>query len=139
MTAALKTEIAGLSRSEKLFLFFAILAGMCIAGEYGVTRPASNALFLTAFSAKAYPYLWLATVPLNLGVVYLYNRFLPKIGPLRMMAAFVGATAAINTVCAYCLSAWPSLIFFHFAWKDVYILIMFKQLWSLIHSTVAAA
>lgn len=139
MNSLLKREIEGFSRSEKFFIFFAMLCGMSIAAEYGITRPASNALFLTAFSSKAYPYVWLATVPLNLFVVYLYNRFLPKIGPWRMMATLAGATMAINTLCGLFLSAFPQLIFFHFAWKDIYILIMFKQLWSMIHSTIAAS
>jgi len=112
---------------------------MSIAAEYGITRPASNALFLTAFSSKAYPYVWLATVPLNLLVIYLYNRFLPKIGPLRMLGYLAGTTIAINSLCGFLLPIWPKLVFFHFAWKDIYILIMFKQLWSMIHSTIAAS
>ncbi len=138
MTSLLKTEISGFSRREKFFIFFAMLCCFTIAAEYGVTRPASNALFLTVFSSKAYPYVWLATVPLNLSVVYLYNRFLPLIGPLRMMYALAGMTIGINSLCGLFLSSFPQLVFFQFAWKDIYILLMFKQLWSMIHSTIAA-
>ena len=37
------------------------------------------------------------------------------------------------------MPAYPELIFFQYAWKDIYILLMFKQLWSMIHSTIPAA
>lgn len=119
-----------------LFTFFAIISGMAIAAEYGITRPASNALFLTTFSSHAYPYVWLATVPLNLFVIYLYNRFLPKIGPLKMLCTLACGTIGINFACAQLLPHFPGIIFFHYAWKDIYILLMFKQLWSMIHSTI---
>lgn len=131
--------MSGLSRTEKLFVFFAMLCGMAIAAEYGITRPASNALFLTAFSSKAYPWVWLATAPLNLFVIYLYNRALPKIGPLRFIFYLAAATIGINTFCALTLTKWPQLIFFQYAWKDIYILLMFKQLWSMIHSTIPSS
>lgn len=134
----LKTEIASFSRREKFFILFCMICCMTIAAEYGITRPASNALFLTVFSSKAYPYVWLATVPLNLFVVYLYNRFLPQIGPLKMMLTLGTITIAVNTSCGFLLPSFPHLVFFHFAWKDIYILMMFKQLWSMIHSTIAA-
>ncbi|HSX25477.1 MAG TPA: Npt1/Npt2 family nucleotide transporter, partial [Chlamydiales bacterium] len=121
----------------KSFLFFAMFCCMMIGCEYGITRPASNAIFLTVFSAKAYPWVWLATVPLNLLVVYLYTRFLPKIGPLKMMGIVGTFSIGVNTLCSLALSSYPELIFFQYAWKDIYILIMYKQFWSMIHSTVA--
>lgn len=113
-----------------------MLCGMSIASEYAITRPASNALFLTTFSSSFYPWVWLFTVPLNLFVIYLYNRFLPKIGPFKMLASIASISIAINTSFAFLLPKIPQLIFFHYAWKDIYILLMFKQLWSMIHSTI---
>ncbi len=124
------------TRSEKWFIFFAMLSGFCICGEYSVTRPASNALFLTLFSSKALPWVWLATVPLNLFVVYLYNRFLPKFGPHRILCSFALLTIAINALSGLFFSQLPQLIFFQYAWKDIYILLMLKQLWSMIHGTI---
>lgn len=116
-----------------------MLCGMSIAAEYGITRPASMSIFLTAFSAKMYPWVWLATVPLNLAVISLYNRFLPQIGPLRMILTLSTLVIGINTACAFALPRFPELVFFHYAWKDIYILLMFKQLWSMIHSTIQPA
>lgn len=127
------------SRGEKLFIFFAMLSAFAICGEYAITRPTSNALFLTLFSAKAYPWVWLATVPLNLTVIYLYNRFLPKIGPLKVLTALALATIGINTLSASLYTSFPQTIFLQYAWKDIYVLLMLKQLWSMIHGTIPAA
>lgn len=127
-----------LSRSEKWFTFFAMLCACLICGEYGITRPTSNSLFLTLFSSQSYPWVWLATVPINLLAVYLYNRFLPLIGPLRMLISFALLTIFINTLSGIYYSYFPQLIFFQYAWKDIYVLLMLKQLWSMIHGTIPA-
>ena len=127
-----------MKQSEKLFIFFACLCGLSIAAEYGITRPASNSLFLTAFTSKGYPWVWLATMPLNLLVIYLYSKFLPKIGPLKMLASVAASAVLINVSCAFLVPYYPKLIFFHYAWKDIYILLMFKQFWSMVHSTIEA-
>jgi ATP:ADP antiporter, AAA family len=125
-----------LSSKERGFVFFAMLSAMAICGEYAITRPTSNSLFLTLFSSKGYPWVWLATVPLNLGVIYLYNRFLPKIGPLKILWIFAGLTAGINALAGLLFTKLPLFIFFQYAWKDIYVLLMLKQLWSMIHSTI---
>lgn len=123
----------------KLFTFFAMLSAFLICGEYAITRPASNALFLTLFSAKFYPWVWLATVPLNLFAIYLYNRLLPKIGPLRFLLAFAIVSMLINGTAGLVFEKWPAFMFFQFAWKDIYVLLMLKQLWSMIHSTIPSS
>jgi AAA family ATP:ADP antiporter len=127
------------TRKEKLFIFFSMLSVFFVCGEYAITRPTSNSLFLTLFSAKAYPWVWLATVPLNLFVVYLYNRLLSKAGPLYMLCSIALTTVVINTLSGLFYSQFPQLIFFQYAWKDIYVLLMLKQLWSMIHSTIAAS
>src|SRR5690242_12683873 len=96
----IRSELAIFQRSEKLFCLFAMFVCFLISAEYGITRPASGALCVTLFSSKIFPWLWLATVPFNLLVVILYNRFLPKVGPLKMMGALVAATITINSAAA---------------------------------------
>ena len=125
------------SKSEKFFIFFSWLICFCIGTEYAITRPASNGIFLTTFSAQFIPWVWLATVPFNLLIVYLYNRLLPKVGPLKMLISMASAAMGVSLLCALLLPLFPQLVFFHFIWKDIYILFMFKQLWSLIHVTIA--
>jgi len=124
---------------ERWFIFFAMLSAMMICGEYAITRPTSNALFLSLFSSKGYPWVWLATVPLNLTVIYLYNRFLPKLGPLKVLWTFAILTAMINALAGLLYGTAPWFVFFQYAWKDIYVLLMLKQLWSMIHSTIPAS
>lgn len=123
---------------EKFFLFCVMLSVFCINCEYGMTRPASNGLLLTYFSAEMIPWIWLATVPLNLLVIMLYNRFLGKVGPIKMLGLVAATTILINGVTPFLMLHFPAWILFQFAWKDIYILLMFKQVWSLIHSSSIA-
>jgi AAA family ATP:ADP antiporter len=136
MWKALKVEAKGVPLR---FLLFAMLSGFFIAGEYGITRPASNALFLSFFSADMLPWVWLATVPLNLLAITLYNRFLPRIGPIASMGFVAVVAVLLNASTALFVQKAPFLAFLQYAWKDIYILLMFKQLWSLIHSTIPSS
>lgn len=135
----LVAELKSFNRTEKLFIFFSMLAGFLISAEYAATRPSSSAIFLTVFSSHAIPWVWLISVPFNLFIVYLYNRFLPKIGPVRMIGTIGAFVCAIHIFCAFALEYVPKFIFFQFIWKDIYILLMFKQLWSMIHSTIPSS
>jgi len=132
----LKDEIFNFDPARRLFVLAAMFSAFLISAEYGIIRPASNAIFITHFTAGFFPYAWLATVPLNLAIVYLYNRFLPKWGCWRTFLTSVAAVSLVNAICGLFVERYPLLSFFHFIWKDIYILLLFKQLWSLIHSTV---
>ncbi len=137
MFANVRSELTSFLPKEKAFILFVMLADFLISAEYGITRPASNSLFLAAFSSSALPWIWLATVPLNLLAVSLYNRFLGKLGPLRMLGTIAVLIVVVNSSTALFLEQFPSLIFLQFMWKDIYILFMYKQLWSLTHSTLS--
>ncbi len=133
------SELQSLTRIEKFFIFFSMLTGFLISFEYSTTRPPSSAIFLTTFSSNMIPWVWLISVPFNLSVVYLYNRYLPKIGPVRMLGIISAIVSVMHLVCAFALHHFPQFIFFQFIWKDIYILLMFKQLWSMIHSTITVS
>ena len=139
MISRIRQELASFGAAEKCFIFFAMLTGFCIAAEYGITRPASNSLFLSCFTAQLLPHVWLATVPLNLLIVTLYNRYLPQIGPWKMLCAVSSAAIGINLATGLFVQSFPWIIFFQAAWKDIYILLMFKQLWSMIHNTIPSS
>ncbi len=124
---------------QKLFFFCILLSVFAISCEYGITRPASNSLLLTYFSSQMIPWIWLATVPLNLLVVMLYNRYLGKIGPIKMMGILALVTIVVNVVTGVIIPYFPGWILFQFVWKDIYVLLMFKQVWSLIHSSSIAS
>ncbi len=118
---------------ERLFLLFAMLCGFFITAEYAITKPTSNSIFLAHYSVKLYPYAWLLTVPLNFLAVTLYNRFLPRLGCFRMFLWTVGVTIGINTLCGLYVQQFTPLSFLLYVWKDIYVLLMFQQVWSFIH------
>lgn len=129
-------EWGTLTPSEKLFLLFSMGIGLLISMEYSITRPALNALFLTTYGTEALPYVWLGTVPLNFCIVWLYNRYLPRVGPLTMMGFVMGGVALSNALSPLVVPHFAPYLFLQFAWKEIYILLMYKQLWSMIHATV---
>lgn len=137
MISHIKKELATFSAQERLFILFAMLCSIFINCEYAVIRPVSNAVFLTAYGATAFPYAWLATVPLNLIIVALYNKYLPRLGCFKMFAFTAGLIVSTNLFCSLFLKQMAWLPFFFYLWKEVYIMLMFQQLWSVIHSTIS--
>ncbi len=131
-----KREFSGFSTQERLFILFAMLCGFFISSEYAIVRPVSNAIFLTAYGSAAFPYAWLATVPLNLLIVSLYNKYLPRLGCFKMFAVVAAVVISTNLFCSLFLKQLSWLPFVFYLWKEVYIMLMFQQLWSVIHSTI---
>lgn len=134
--AQLKNEFSAFSLQERLFIVFAMLCAFLICSEYAVIRPVSNAVFLTAYGSEAFPYAWLAAVPLNLLVVALYNKYLPRLGCLKMLITISLVVTVTNLFCAAFLKQIFWLPFVFYLWKEVYIMLMLQQLWSMIHSTI---
>ncbi len=131
-----KDEILQLNGVQKIFIFCAMICAFCITADYGVVRPVSNSIFLTLHGTNLFPYAWLAIVPLNFLLVELYNRFLSRLGVLRMFLAIVLFVASVNTFCAITMTKIPFVAFFFYVWKEIYIMLLFQQLWSVIHSTI---
>lgn len=134
--AAVKSELLSYSKSEKLFIFFSMLCGFFISAESAVTKPSSTSIFLSAYTVKLYPYVWLVMVPVNLLVVTIYNRYLPKIGCFKMAITTVLITIGINEIGLHYLGSVKSVPFILALWKDIYVLLMFQQLWSVIHAKI---
>lgn len=122
---------------ERGFILWAMVCSFLISFNYAIVRPVSNAVFLTAYSSFWFPYAWLAAVPLNLVVVSLYNKYLPRLGCFKMFLSVAGSVTFISLFAALCLKRVSWLPFFFYIWKEVYILLMFQQLWSVIHSTIS--
>ncbi|MCB1081618.1 MAG: hypothetical protein KDK63_00580 [Chlamydiia bacterium] len=134
LVVQIREEFKKYSRGERFFLLFAMLCGFFITAEYAITKPTSNSIFLAHYSVKLYPYAWLLTVPLNLVVVALYNRFLAKLGCFRMFLCTTIVTMVVNFLSGLYVNAFPPLAFLLYVWKDIYVLLMFQQLWSVIHT-----
>ncbi len=121
---------------QKLFILFAMICGFFIGCEYAIARPVSNALFITAYTTSFLPFAWIATVPLNLLLVGLYNQYLPRLGCWKMFQIMAGCIALGNIFFALFLGTFKGLAFVFYIWKEVYILLMLQQLWSVIHATM---
>jgi ATP:ADP antiporter, AAA family len=131
-----KDEILQMTKTQRIFILCAMICGFCITADYGVVRPVSNSIFLTQHGTDLFPYAWLAIVPLNFLLVELYNRYLSRLGVQRMFLAIVLFVACVNTFCAITMTKIPFVAFFFYVWKEIYIMLLFQQLWSVIHSTV---
>ncbi len=121
---------------ENAFILLAMLCGFFICAEYAIVRPVSNSLFIHVFGSHCFPYAWLATVPLSLLAVSLYNYLLPRWGCNRLFFASIVAVILVNSVISFAFPFFPKLSFFFYVWKEVYIMLMFQQLWSVIHATI---
>lgn len=139
MLHKIRQEIASYSPSEKKFFLIAIGCSFLIALDYSVIKPTSNSIFISHYSVHAFPYAWLISVPLNLCVVSLYNRLLPRIGPLTMFAIILLVTVNLHLLAANYITRYPLLSFALHLWKDIYVLMMFQQLWSIVHSVTTVS
>lgn len=133
---SLRSEIKTYSKPERLFIVFMMLVSFAITGEASVTRATSESVFLSAYTAQFFPYVWLASVPLNFAIVSFYNHFLPRLGCVRMIRLSLIMATCINTFCAFYLSSLSFLPFMLYLWKDIFIILMFQQIWSVIHATI---
>ena len=123
-------------QEDKPFIFFAMLCGFLITAEYAITKPTSNSIFLSHYSVQLYPYAWLLTVPVNFLVVSLYNRFLDRLGCFKVFLCTTVGTIFINLLSGLFVERFPPLSFLLYIWKDLYVLLMFQQVWSLIHTKI---
>ncbi len=126
----------GFSKKELLFIFSAMLCGFLIASDYAIIRPVSNSLFIFSYGSGFFPYAWLATVPLNFLIVALYNRFLPRLGCYKMFLLIASVVVGGNLFCALFVKKIFFLPFLFYIWKEIYVMLMFQQLWSVIHATI---
>jgi ATP/ADP translocase len=133
---SLKKEIESYSYFEKMFILFVMLCSFCITAEYSITKPVSASVFISHFSTAFFPYAWLAVFPFNCLVVILYNRLLPRFGCHKMMIYSVSIVVLINSMSSFFLKTSPVFSFLHFVWKDIYVMLMFQSVWSVVHSTI---
>lgn len=125
------------SKDQRIFVICAMVCSFLICAEYAIVRPVSNSLFIHAFGSAGFPYAWLATTPLSLLAVSLYNYLIPRWGCNKLFGLTIAGVVGMNICFAALFSRYPTLSFFFYVWKEIYILLMFQQLWSVIHATIA--
>ena len=119
-----------------MFILCMMICSFAITAEAAITRSVSASYFLNAYSVELLPYAWVASLPLNFTIVALYNKFIPKLGPKRVMAFILMFALVFNIFCAFYLKSVYSLPFILYLWKDIFIIFLFHKLWSVIHSTI---
>ncbi len=134
--AAIQSELLSYTKAERYFVLAAMACAFCIMGEYAIIRPVSHSVFLTTYGSSGFLYAWLACIPLNLAVVAFYNRLLPKWGCLKMFLCIAAIIVSGNLFCVFFLKKIWVLPFLFYIWKEVYVMVMFQQLWSLIHANM---
>ncbi|MFY7842397.1 MAG: Npt1/Npt2 family nucleotide transporter [Rhabdochlamydiaceae bacterium] len=129
-------KLLKIETSERKFFLLALIGSFCITFEYAIIRPVSNAFFLSFFKSTDLPYVWLLTVPLSWIVMQVYNYLLPRLGVKKV--CFLVCFLIISFSLLSCFFAIGSkyLSFIFYAWKEIYIVLMFQQLWSVINSTL---
>lgn len=133
---SVKNEFNRFTQSEKLFILLAMVCGFLINAGYSIVRPVSESFFMTAYGSGAFPYAWIIGIPFNLLIVALYNRYLPQWGCRKTF--FISTSIVISTIlmAVFLFRTGGLFSFLFYLWKEVFILIMFQQLWSIIHSTI---
>jgi ATP:ADP antiporter, AAA family len=139
LTQEIYTAVWPESRQERFFLLAAFCCNFFISVDYAIVRPASNSIFLSFFPSTILPYIWCSGLPLNFLLVSLYNRYLPKLGCWRIFLCIIAMIMVGNFIGGLFLANSPWLSVFHFIWKEIYILLLFQTLWSLIHMTVSSS
>ncbi|NGX59788.1 MAG: hypothetical protein KR126chlam3_00945 [Chlamydiae bacterium] len=132
----LREELNSYTARERAFIFFAMLCSFFVCCEYSLIRPVSSSLFISTFSAKWLPYAWLALVPFNFWVVSLYNRLIPKWGSKRLFLVLIFLVIVTNTFVALFSRKITALPFVFYMWKEIYVLLMFQLIWSVIHANI---
>ena len=135
--SAFKKEFAGFSRKEVIFILCCMVCGFCICADYSLIRPVINAIFITEYGAKAFPYAWLALAPFSLIIISFYNRLLPKFSCVKLLSFIVAVIIVGNLSAVFLLKKGMGFPFVYYIWKDVYVLLLFQQLWAMIHATIS--
>lgn len=82
------------------------------------------------------PYAWLATVPFNFLLVSFYNRFIPKWGSKRIFFGLILIVSTTNLLFGLYAKDTPVFTFLFFVWREIYIMLMFQLVWSVVHANV---
>lgn len=124
------------SKDQKKFLLLCLGFSFLITLDYSCLRPAIQSLFITHFGSKTLPWVWLASLPINFCVVSVFNRLQSRFGSKPLSQFFPLFVMALNVCLTQFTASHPGLCMIFYLWKDLYILLMFQQLWSQIHASM---
>lgn len=124
------------NKKFSLFLILLAVTSYLILFAYGLVQPLSNSFLVTSFGPDGLPYAWILTAFLVIFVTYAYNKLLGLVGVRWMFLGIILGICALTVFFWWWLQVSPkiaSLVFYTF--KDIYILLLVEQVWSLANST----
>lgn len=102
-----------------------------VMSSYGLARPASESMFLAAYSSRFLPWVWLTVAGAAALAAGIFNRYALKISLVRLFTAAtgisVGLLLALLTAQRVGVAGVPFLLY---VWKDVYIMVLVEIFWS---------
>ena len=113
-----------------------MVAVSCITLDIAITKPATYNYFLQHCSYEGLPYAWLTVIPCSILVIYTYTTMLKYFSSLALFSITVVLTILSDIISYAFIDDNRILTFIQFIWRDIYVLFIFKQLWSLIHSAI---
>ena len=114
-----------------------MICGFCITSDYGIVSPVSNSIFLTQ--------PWHRFFPLCVAghSSFKFSQWLSSITGIYQDSALNGCSSRsfsfrryVNTFCAISMTKIPFVRFLFLCLEEIYIMLLFQQLWSVIHSTI---
>lgn len=132
------TYFKSLTFFQKKFMTLCFGFSFLVTFDYACLRPVSQSLFITTFGSQWLPWVWLLSLPLNFSVVFAFNRLLQKWGSAKLSLWFLGFVLLVNTSLALLIPKMGFLALFLYLWKDLYILLVFQQLWAQIHASLGS-
>jgi AAA family ATP:ADP antiporter len=125
-----------LTKDQKKFIILVLGFSFLITMDYSCLRPAMQSLFVTHFGSKWLPWVWLASLPINFLTVACFNKAQNRFGSQRLSLCFPWLVLGLNLTLGLLSGAYKSALLIFFIWKDLYILLMFQQLWSQIGASL---
>lgn len=110
----------------------AVLAFLILA-SYALARPATESLFLAAYSRTLLPHAWGTLSLLLLAVVAGYNALAARWPLLRLFAVALAVSAALPVVLlglGNLRGLGRGIPFLMYLWKDIYIVVLVELFWS---------
>jgi AAA family ATP:ADP antiporter len=111
------------------------MAGFALMASYGIVRPLARAVF--SFDARFMLWGMAATPLLVTLLIWPYGWALSRLGPRRTIL-WSSVLSASLLVLPF-LVRHPYLTFFLYVWKDVYVVLLVEQFWSLANSSHSIA
>lgn len=125
-----------LTKDQKKFILICLGFSCLITLDYSCLRPSMQSLFVTHFGAKLLPWVWLVSLPVNFLTVALFNKLQSRYGSQTLSIVFPWVVLLLNGSLAFLSLKSHTFLFAFFIWKDLYILLMFQQLWSQIQASI---